>query len=547
MNQLKMSLLLAASILALPAVSQQQALQSPRPITSVEEKIIEIGNSDNHVMDYLDVLTNRIGGRLIGSASYEEAVRWMLAEYEKMGVKAWTEVAGTLPVGFDRGPWSGYMYGDGIAMPLHFVTPSYTSGTHGIQRGHVVMEPTSKAQFDRMRHKLKGAWVLIGGKSDGFPINKSERGDSIREAAKAENALISARNDSIRRLNWENGSSIPMEPLKEVPALFYREMVDAGVLGFIQSADVPLRALYDRQLLNDTVHPASFDSIPWQVDVKLDRKQYDQIAQLVRERHDIIIELDVRNHFRHGPVEYSSVVAEIPGTEFPDEYVIISGHLDSYDVATGGVDCGTGIGPMLEAARLLALSGAKPRRTIRFVAFAGEEFGLLGAEAYAKAHADELSRISILLNRDGGPTPTVGMRVPQAMKHDIELATAAVPLVNPEYPFDIVVAEPRRKPTRTGGTDATVFDMHGVPTYGLTNRDFKGYDFDYGEIWHTERDTYNKEIPEYQRHTAVVTALTALGIANLDNQLSREGMYLPDDQADKPAKDKKKKSSKKSK
>lgn len=533
--------ILTVAAAVLPVMAQQD--QPVRPISSVEKKIIEIGTTDNHVMDHLDVLTNRIGGRLIGSASYEEAVKWLLAEYDKLGIKAWTEVAGTLPVGFDRGPWSGRMYGDGIAMDLHFVTPSYTSGTHGLQRGHVVMEPKTQAQFERMRHKLKGAWVLIGGKSDGFPVNKTAKGDSIREAAKAENAAISERNDANRRRNWEEGTSIPMEPLKEVPALFYREMVDAGVLGFIQSADVPLRALYDRQMLNDTIHPASFDSIPWQVEVKLDHKQYDRIAELVNERHDIIIELDVRNHFRHGPVEYSSVIAEIPGTEFPDEYVIVSGHLDAYDVATGGVDCGTGIGPMLEAARLLALSGAKPRRTIRFVAFAGEEFGLLGAEAYAKAHADELPRISMLLNRDGGPTPAVGMRVSEAMKHDIEIATAAASCVNPEYPFEITVAEPRKRPTSTGGTDASVFALKGVPTYGFVNRDFKGYDFDYGEIWHTERDIFNKEIPEYQEFTSVVTALTALGIANLDNLLSREGMYLDESAA--PADSKKKKSSKK--
>ena len=77
-------------------------------------------------------------------------------------------------------------------------------------------------------------------------------------------------------------------------------------------------------------------------------------------------------------MKYHNVVASIKGTKYPDEYVIISGHLDSYDVATGGIDCGTGIGPMMEAARMIALSGAKPKRTILFVAFAGEEFWFVG-------------------------------------------------------------------------------------------------------------------------------------------------------------------------
>lgn len=518
----------------LMALASSAAAQTQADNDKVIEKIIEMGTTDNKTMEHLDILTNRFGGRLIGSDAYENACEWMLREYAKWGIKAWLEEAGEVPVGFNRGPWFGRLLGADEPMQLHFATPSYTSGTRGIQRGHVVIEPQSQAQLERMRHRLNGAWVLIPELSKGWPIDKSARGDSIRQAVKAENEAISRRNDSIRRLNRLNGTDIPLEPMKSEPALFYREMLEAGVLGFVRRADVPIRALYDRPLVNDTT--TTFDNLPRQAEIFLDRHQFDKIEQMAKERRDIQLEFDIRNHFKLGPVKYYSVVAEIPGTEFPDEYVIISGHLDAYDVATGGVDCGVGITPMMEAARLLALSGAKPRRTIRFVAFAGEEFGLLGAYAYAKAHADELPRIAMLFNRDGGPTPPVGMRVPAAMVDDVKAATAAIPRINPEYPFEVITAEPTVKPTQTGGTDASVFAVEGVPTYGFMTRDFKGYDFDYGEIWHTERDTYNKEIPEYQEYTATATALAALGIANLDHQLSREGMFK--DPA--PAKDKKK-------
>ena len=67
--------------------------------------------------------------------------------------------------------------------------------------------------------------------------------------------------------------------------------------------------------------------------------------------------------------------------------------------------------------------------------------------------------------------------------------------------------------------------MNGVPTLNFGNADPKGYDFDYYEIWHTERDTYNKSIPEYQNHTSVVTAVVVYGLANLDHLLSRKGLY----------------------
>lgn len=520
---MKVSIFLAAISIAATSALSCPAQSVPGVNDKAIETIISVGTTDNRVMEHLDILTNRFGGRIIGSDAYNNAVEWMLHEYKKWGIKAWTEEAGEVPVGFNRGPWFGRLIGGDEAMQLHFVTPSYTSGTRGIERGHVVMDPRTEADFNRMKNKLKGAWVLIPQLSEGWPIDKSAKGDSIRAAARAENAMIQHYNDSLRRASYENKTEYVAKPLRKDPAIFYREMIDAGVRGFVRKASVPLRALYDRPLVNDTT--TNFDNLPHQAEILLDEHQFDKIEQMVKERRDIELEFDIRNHFKLGPVKYSNVIAEIPGTEFPDEYVIISGHLDAYDVATGGVDCGVGITPMMEAARLLALSGAKPRRTIRFIAFAGEEFGLLGAQAYAKAHADELPRISMLFNRDGGPTPPVGMRVPEAMVEDIKVATAPINRINDEYPFEVVVAAPTEKPTRLGGTDASVFAVQGVPTYAFMLRDFKGYDFNYGEIWHTERDVYNKEIPEYQEYTAVATALAALGIADLDNLLSREGMF----------------------
>ena len=433
------------------------------------------------------------------------------------------EEAGELPVGFNRGPWFGRLIGGDQPMNLHFVTPSYTSGTKGLQRGHVLIEPATEAELKRMKHQLKGAWVLISGKNAGWPIDHSAKADSLRSVVKAENLKIAQKNDSLMEENWAKGTHHQMLPLRRMPGLFYKEMCEAGVLGFIQSASVPLRALYDRSLVNDK--NTTFDNLPEVCDIKLDEHQYAVIEQMAKERREFWLEFDIRNHFKLGPVKYHNVVASIKGTKYPDEYVIISGHLDAFDVATGGIDCGTGIGPMMEAARLIALSGAQPKRTILFVAFAGEEFGLLGAKAYAHQHRKELGKIANLFNRDGGPTPPVGISVPQAMYDDFVEICKPVKNINPDFPFEVKVAKPRKRPTSTGGTDASVFAVEGVPTYGFITDDIKGYNFSYGEIWHTERDLYTKNIPEYQEHTAVVTAVVALGVANLDKQLSREGMY----------------------
>ena len=108
-------------------------------------------------MNHLDVLTNRFGGRLIGSDAYENAADWAAAQFRSWGMEVIMDEVGTLPVGFNRGPWFGRMLSDN-GMILHFATPSYTSGTKGVQRGHVVMEPKTKAEFERMKGVLKGAW-----------------------------------------------------------------------------------------------------------------------------------------------------------------------------------------------------------------------------------------------------------------------------------------------------------------------------------------------------------------------------------------------------
>ena len=113
----------------------------------------------------------------------------------------------------------------------------------------------------------------------------------------------------------------------------------------------------------------------------------------------------------------------------------------------------------------------------------------------------------------------------RSMYDDFVEVCKPVKEIRADYPFEVKVAKPFKRPTQSGGTDASVFAVEGVPTFGFNTQDIKGYNFSYGEIWHTERDLYTKNIPEYQEHAATVTAVVALGIANLSKQLSREGMH----------------------
>lgn len=473
----------------------------------VTKQIMELGRNDNQTMHHLDVLTNRIGGRLIGSDAYTTATYWIAGELKKWGLEVEIQKVGELPVGFNRGPWFGRMYAT-ESESLDFVTPSYTSGTKGLQRGPVLVEPKTTAEFQRMKGKLKGAWVLIEGVNTGIPIDWSEKGDSVRSAVIQFNDTVK---DAAKR--------------KKEPALFYRQLVDAGILGIIQSAPVPLVATYDQ----NNIWKMSFDYLPSIPDIKLNERQYKTIREKAERREYIILEFDIRNHFRPGPVAYHNVIGKIRGTKYPDELVMSGCHIDAYDVATGGVDCGSGVAPNLEMARLImAAGGSKPDRTLLFCFWAGEEFGLLGSKFWVEQNKNRLHSISNYFNRDGGPTAPTGLVVPANMYDDIVKCTEGLENYNPRIPFKVEksTAEPQLPPTKSGYSDHSYFQMNGVPVIAFRTTDPLGYNFNYREIWHTNRDRYDYSIPEYMEYTSVIQAVTLYNIANLKKLLPRDGLYI---------------------
>ncbi|MDD3742406.1 MAG: M28 family peptidase [Lentimicrobiaceae bacterium] len=484
---------------------------------TIIQRIIDIGKANNQTMQHLDVLCNRFGGRLVGSDAYDNAANWAASKFKEWGMEVELDEVGSVPVGFNRGPWFGRMMGE-EAMNLHFVTPSYTSGTKGVQRGHVVAEPKTREEFNRMKGRLKGAWVLVTGKSNGFPIDFSAKADLRRDSIIAANEKTVELNRIQKSKNPKNYT--PLETSDE-PALFYREMREAGILGIVQSAAVPLVALYDRNNIMDM----TFDNLPNTPDIKLDEHQFQLVERMVNERRQVFLEFDIRNFFKPGPVKYHNVIGNIRGTKFPDEYVIMGAHLDAYDAGTGGVDDGSGVTPVMEAARLIMAAGGRPERSILVILFAAEEFGLWGSQHWVDANQDKLPRISNMFNRDSGPLAPVSLGVTEDMWHDMEAVCKPLHGINAEFPFELKKREAMDRPAKPWGTDSGPFAVAGVPVMSFGLEDVRGHNFSYREIWHTERDTYNISIPEYQEHAAIVTAVVVYGVANLDKLLSRDGYF----------------------
>ncbi len=287
-----------------------------------------------------------------------------------------------------------------------------------------------------------------------------------------------------------------------------KELEAAKVAGLVGASQRDL-------LLTGGAHRISWEKLPSMTSVTLLRKQYDEIVGWLKAGKPVTLEFDIRNFFKKGPIKLYNVIADIPGTEKPDEYVIVGGHIDSWDGATGATDNGTGCATTLEAARILMKSGVKPKRTIRFMLWSGEEQGLLGSAAYVKAHKDLMPRISAVLVHDGGTNYLSGIGATEAMQADFEKVFAPMKELDPAYPFEV------RKVTGLtgGGSDHASFLSANVPGFFWGQR---GGRAQYNHTHHTQFDTYDMAIPEYQVHSSLVVALGAYGIAELDHLLSRE-------------------------
>jgi Zn-dependent M28 family amino/carboxypeptidase len=202
-----------------------------------------------------------------------------------------------------------------------------------------------------------------------------------------------------------------------------------------------------------------------------------------------------------GPVTANDVVAEIRGSEKPDEWIIIGAHLDSWDFATGAQDNGSGTVQVLETARILSSLGHPPKRSIRFALWGGEEEGLVGSRTYVHNHASELDRCVAVLNTDNGAGHPLGWKV-QGRDDVVQfLRPLSESLLAPLGGTDI-------SKKITFDTDHGFFMLQGIPSFDM-EVDMKSYD----EIHHTVGDTLDKvDVHPLDDGTALL-AVTAWAIA----------------------------------
>jgi Zn-dependent M28 family amino/carboxypeptidase len=214
-----------------------------------------------------------------------------------------------------------------------------------------------------------------------------------------------------------------------------------------------------------------------------------------------------------------NTIAEIKGTEKPEEYVMLSAHFDSWDGGTGATDNGTGTLTMMEAMRILKKIYPNPKRTILVGHWGSEEQGLNGSRAFVEDHPEIVKNIQVLFNQDNG-TGRVTNLSGQGYLHAYDYLGRWLSKVPANIKDQIETRFPGTP--GGGGSDFASFVAVGAPAFSLSSLSWS-----YGTYtWHTNRDTYDKIVFDDVRNNAILTAILAYMASEDPEKTSREKSVL---------------------
>jgi carboxypeptidase Q len=204
-----------------------------------------------------------------------------------------------------------------------------------------------------------------------------------------------------------------------------------------------------------------------------------------------------------------NVIADLRGSEHPEEIVVASGHLDSWDLGTGAIDDAAGVAVAMETAELVEKLRLRPKRTIRVIAWMDEESGGAGSRAYGKDYGAEFAKHVAAIESDAGATHPLGFET----KMSKEAAEVLRPAVDA---LQSIGANALQESPYAPGADIAGMSEAGVPTLGLLDDGRKYFDYH-----HTAADTLDKIVPSELRENAAAMAVMAYALAAMKNQLPR--------------------------
>jgi carboxypeptidase Q len=416
------------------------------------------GLMDSHAFEYLSELSDEVGARITGSPQSKKAIDWGLAKMNAIGLQNVHEEKWTMWKGWTRGSASAEM-----TAPQHHTLSVDAMGWTGSTSANGVEAEVAPANLFDLDEEIKSAAkfrdkiVLMypqGSPRKNFWAILAQYGDFLNALQRAGAFAVIGGQAGFK----EDGM----------------HLTHTGIIGFAEDFSIPV--------------------------VSITREDQGQIERFLAAGKAVRLRINVQNSF-NGPVESANVVGEIVGHEFPEQVIVVGAHLDSWDLSEGATDNGVGSVSVLSAAEAIIKSAVKPRRTIRFVLFMGEEQGLLGSLAYVKQHQGEMKNhlADIVLDLGQGPVK------------EFQLGGRS-DLVAAFEPFADSLANIREIKVTDKiefGTDTGPFILAGLPGIML-DQDSPDYKYTH----HSAADSLEEVKPDVLAQNAMILALAAFWLAD---------------------------------
>ena len=471
--------LLSVFIITVSAIAQQPA-GSPTPVLYSDKTIQEMKKiqkaalASDYGLNQVRHISNNIGPRLSGSAQAEQAVQYVAAEMRKLGLDV--RLQKVMVPHWVRGEekaelveWPGMAPATTQKIVLAALGGSIATPADGLTADVVVVN-----SFEDLatlgRDKIQGKIILFNNKYDREMAASGFGGAAYGQAVayRFGGAVAAARFGAVAALVRSAGAS-------------QNRLAHTGAMGYQDGVEkIPTAAV-------------SFEDA-------------DTIADLVSQG-------PVRLHLLLTPQTLPdapsyNVIADLKGSERPDEVVIVSGHLDSWDLGRGAIDDGAGVAVSMETPFILKQLGLQPKRTIRFIAWMNEENGGRGSAGYAEEQKNNTANHFGAIEADLGASHPVGF----VFAGKQEAVPFFTPILNVLWSQGAGIAQVQANV----GSDVGPMTQRGVPSFApyFDQRTYFLYH-------HTAADTFDKIVPKELAENASVVAVLAYGLANLEQPLPR--------------------------
>ena len=492
------------------------------------------GFRDSKVMELATGLMDSIGERLTGSPNMKRANEWTRDQLTSFGlVNAHLEPWGSFGRGWANQYVNVRMTSPDV-VPLLAYSKAWTPGTNGVITGRCLrVKIDDKKDFDKYRGKLAGMILIFGPDPDLRPIDQppyKRLGDD--ELAKIGEYQIPSEHppfafaEFLKRQQFIKDLNQFFADEKVLTVVDHSRGTEGGGTVFVQSGG-------SYKLGETTTVPQ----------VVMATEHWTRVERLLKQKKDVILELNIANTFYDDdPMQYNTV-AEIAGSDKKDEIVMLGAHLDSWHAGTGATDNGAGTIVMMEAVRILKVLDLKPRRTIRIALWSGEEQGLLGSQNYVQQHFGSrppieepaMKSMPTLLRREAGPVTVKPEQAKVVAYFNVDNGTGKIrgvymqenAAVAPIFeawmqPFkDLGMATLTMR--NTGGTDHQSFDAVGIPGFQFIQDPIE-YE---SRTHHSNMDVYDRLLPDDLKQAAVIVASFVYNAAMRDQMLPRKPIEKP--------------------